>query len=69
MYLLGARLIEAYPHVPLVDHMGIGIALLSCEGRLHWGINADYDLVPDVSDFVTALQDAFAELAAAAAES
>jgi diacylglycerol O-acyltransferase / wax synthase len=67
MYLLGARLIEAYPHVPLVDNMGIGIALLSCEGRLHWGINADYDLVPDVSDFVTALQDAFAELAVAAA--
>jgi WS/DGAT/MGAT family acyltransferase len=69
MYLLGARLIEAYPHVPLVDHMGIGIALLSCEGRLHWGINADYDLVPDVADFVVALQDSFAELAAIAAES
>ena len=55
--------------MPLVDHMGIGIALLSCEGRLHWGINADYDLVPDVADFVVALQDSFAELAAIAAES
>jgi hypothetical protein len=69
MYLLGARLIEAFPHVPLVDHMGLGIALLSCEGRLHWGISADYDLVPDVADFVAALQDAFQELAALARQS
>ncbi|HVH19125.1 MAG TPA: wax ester/triacylglycerol synthase family O-acyltransferase [Myxococcota bacterium] len=68
MYLLGARLREAYPHVPLVDHMGLGIALLSCEGRLHWGVNADYDLVPDLPEFVAALQDSFAELSALAAE-
>jgi WS/DGAT/MGAT family acyltransferase len=68
MYLLGARLREAYPHVPLVDHMGLGIALLSCEEKLHWGINADYDLVPDLPEFVAALQDAFAELSAFAAE-
>jgi WS/DGAT/MGAT family acyltransferase len=68
MYLLGARLREAYPHVPLVDHMGLGIALLSCEGRLHWGINADYDLVPDLPEFVAALQDSFAELSVLAAE-
>jgi hypothetical protein len=54
--------------VPLVDHMGLGIALLSCEGRLHWGINADYDLVPDLPEFVAALQDSFAELSALAAE-
>jgi WS/DGAT/MGAT family acyltransferase len=68
MYLLGAKLREAYPHVPLVDHMGLAIALLSCEGRLHWGINADYDLVPDLPEFVAALQDSFAELSALAAE-
>jgi diacylglycerol O-acyltransferase / wax synthase len=68
MYLLGARLREAYPHVPLVDQMGLGIALLSCEGRLHWGVNADYDLVPDLPDFIAALQDSFAELSALAAE-
>jgi WS/DGAT/MGAT family acyltransferase len=69
MYLVGARLVEAYPHVPLVDNMGLGIALLSCEGRLHWGINADYDLVPDLTDFVAALQDAFQELAVLARQS
>jgi WS/DGAT/MGAT family acyltransferase len=69
MYLRGAHLVEAYPHVPLVDNMGLGIALLSCEGRLHWGINADYDLVPDLTDFVTALQDSLQELATLARQS
>jgi WS/DGAT/MGAT family acyltransferase len=62
MYLLGARLLEAYPHVPLVDRVGLGIALLSCEGRLHWGVNADYDLVPDLADFVSALEESFVEI-------
>ncbi len=62
MYLLGARLLETFPHVPLVDYMGLGIALLSYDGTLHWGINADYDLVPDVEDFTAALADSFAAL-------
>ena len=49
MYLLGARMLEAYPHVPLADRLGLGIALLSYDGRLDWGFNADYDLVPDLA--------------------
>jgi WS/DGAT/MGAT family acyltransferase len=59
IYLLGARMLEAYPHVPLVDHVGLGIALLSSAGRIHWGINADYDLMPDLGSFVNAIGDAF----------
>jgi WS/DGAT/MGAT family acyltransferase len=59
IFLLGARMLEAYPHVPLVDHVGLGIALLSSAGRIHWGINADYDLMPDLGSFVSAIGDAF----------
>jgi hypothetical protein len=59
IYLLGARMLEAYPHVPLVDHVGLGIALLSSAGRIHWGFNADYDLMPDLGSFVNAIGDAF----------
>src|SRR5262245_17419588 len=66
MYLRGAPLLEAYPHVPLVDYMGLGIALLSYNGVLHWGVNADYDLVPDLDFFMTALRDSFRELRVAA---
>lgn len=62
MYMLGARLLETFPHVPLVDNLGLGIALLSYDGRLCWGFNADYDLVPDLAAYVKATREAFEEL-------
>ncbi|HKJ25873.1 MAG TPA: wax ester/triacylglycerol synthase family O-acyltransferase [Myxococcota bacterium] len=62
MYLLGARMLEIYPHVPLMDHLALGIALMSYDGQLHWGFNADYDTMPDVHPFVEDVQAAYAEL-------
>ncbi|RIL04653.1 MAG: wax ester/triacylglycerol synthase family O-acyltransferase [Proteobacteria bacterium] len=66
MYMAGARMTESYPHVPLADNLGLGIALLSYDGRIHWGFNADYDLVPDLDEFVQDTRDALAELLRAA---
>ncbi|NNL64841.1 MAG: wax ester/triacylglycerol synthase family O-acyltransferase [Myxococcales bacterium] len=62
MYMLGAKLLEIYPHVPLMDNLGLGLALMSYDGQLHWGFNADYDVVPDLHDFVEAIQAAQQEL-------
>jgi WS/DGAT/MGAT family acyltransferase len=56
-YLLGARLLESYPLVPLSAHQALNVAVLSYDDHLHWGINADYDAFPDVSDFVILLQE------------
>ena len=67
MYLLGARMLEAYPHVPLADRLGLGIALLSYDGRIGWGFNADYDAVPDLDRFVDDVRSAFAEMRVSAA--
>ena len=67
MYMLGARLAEVYPHVPLVDNLGLGIALMSYDGVMHWGVNADRDLVPDLHDFIEAIEAAFDELKSLAA--
>jgi WS/DGAT/MGAT family acyltransferase len=67
MYLLGARMLEAYPHVPLADRLGLGIALLSYDGRIGWGFNADYDAVPDLDRFVDDVRSAFGEMREAAA--
>jgi len=36
MYMAGARMLEMYPHVPLADNLGLGIALLSYDGRIFW---------------------------------
>ena len=62
LYLLGSRMIETYPVVPLLDGLGLGIALFSYDGKLFWGFNADYDLVPDLDQFVVFVREAFEEL-------
>ncbi len=62
MYMLGAEMLECFPHVPLTDRLGLGIALMSYNGKLCWGFNADYDLVPDLREFVGAIEASFAEL-------
>lgn len=62
LYTLGAQMTEVFPHVPLMDNLGLGIALMSYNGQLNWGFNADYDLVPDLDVFVEAVEESFEEL-------
>ena len=66
LYLLEARMLEAHPMVPLMGNMALGIALFSYAGTLSWGVSADWDLVPDLHDFVLAIGDACEELRGAA---
>jgi hypothetical protein len=58
-------MLEGYPQVPLFHNQGLGIALFSYTGRLCWGFNADFDLVPDLHDLVIAVASSFDELRAA----
>jgi WS/DGAT/MGAT family acyltransferase len=62
MYLLESQMIANYPMVPLWAQHGIGVALFSYNGRLLWGIQADYDTLPDSDEFVAALHHSFQEL-------
>jgi WS/DGAT/MGAT family acyltransferase len=62
LYSVGAPLLGMYPVVPLIPGGGLGIALFSYDGKLCWGFNADYELVPDLHAFVADLQAAFEEL-------
>jgi hypothetical protein len=66
LYLAGSRLREVYPHLPLFEQQGIGIALLSYAGRLHVGITADWSLGDLVGHLVERMATAFDELAVAA---
>jgi WS/DGAT/MGAT family acyltransferase len=68
VYLLGARMLETYPLVPLFTNQALGIALFSYDGGLYWGFNSDWDSLPDLHDLVEALEVEFAELRRAAAE-
>lgn len=67
LYLLESPLLATYPLVPLWSGHGVGVALFSYAGTLFWGINADWDIVPDLDPFLAAIQTAFDELAEAAA--
>jgi WS/DGAT/MGAT family acyltransferase len=65
-YLLGARMVAAYPHLPLFENQGLGIALFSYAGNLYWGVGADWNQMPDLHEFMADLAESFAELCAVA---
>jgi diacylglycerol O-acyltransferase len=62
LYLAGAKLLAMYPIVPLIPGGGLGIALFSYEGKLCWGFNGDYELIPDLPAFKSDVQTAFEAL-------
>jgi diacylglycerol O-acyltransferase len=66
LYMLGAPLLEFYPMVPLFRNQGLGVALFSYAGGLYWGLNADWDGLPDLHAFTTALGAEFEEISSLA---
>jgi WS/DGAT/MGAT family acyltransferase len=66
LYLLGARLLEFYPQPPLFEDRGLAVAAMSYLGKIHFGLNGDWDLVPDLPVFADAIEASFAELREAA---
>jgi diacylglycerol O-acyltransferase len=66
LYMLGRKLLRIYPQVPLVRNTALGIAIMSYDGTLNFGLLSDFDALPDLDDLAAALRDAIAELAAAA---
>jgi WS/DGAT/MGAT family acyltransferase len=68
LYCMGARVLEAYPMLPLSKNLNVGVAILSYCGNLYIGLLADRDQWPDLDVFEAGIDDAFAELAKLAAE-
>lgn len=62
LYALGARLGTIWPLVPLAADHGLGIAIISYDGDLVFGLNADADTVPDVDVLAEAIGAALVEL-------
>ena len=52
VWLLGAKMEEIYPLVPVFVNQCLGVALFSYDGALCWGFNADWDSLPDLHDIV-----------------
>jgi diacylglycerol O-acyltransferase len=63
LFLLGRRLRRIYPQVPLAENCALGIAIMSYDGRIDFGLLGDYDALPDLESIATRLEAAIAELA------
>jgi diacylglycerol O-acyltransferase / wax synthase len=66
LYMLGRRLTAFYPKVPLVLNTALGIAIMSYDGRIFFGLLGDYDAMADLDDFASDLARAIDELSTAA---
>jgi len=66
LYVLGRRLEVLYPVVPLAQRQALGIAVMSYDGHLGFGLLADYDALPGLEGIARDLRAAIAALARAA---
>jgi diacylglycerol O-acyltransferase / wax synthase len=66
LYLMGRELREINPMVPLAKGQALGIAIMSYNGRMNFGLLGDWDALPDLDEFAGDLQAALAELASIA---
>ncbi len=64
LYAAGARMVAAYPVVPLARGQVVSIGLTSYDGGIYIGLNADRDAMPDVDILAQCIEDAMAELLA-----
>jgi len=66
LYVLGRRLQVLYPVVPLARRQALGIAVMSYDGHLGWGLLGDYDALPDLETIAADLEWAISSLSRAA---
>ncbi|MBA2255918.1 MAG: wax ester/triacylglycerol synthase family O-acyltransferase [Thermoleophilaceae bacterium] len=66
LYLHGRELLDLMPMVPLAQNQALGVAIMSYNGRISFGLNADYDALPDLDDLALDVRGSLDELAAAA---
>ena len=66
LYLMGHELRDLFPMVPLARNQALGLAIMSYNGRMNFGLVGDYDAMHDIDDLAEDLRDSLGELADAA---
>ena len=66
LYMLGSKLVEAYPVVPIPEDHALSIGIFTNLDRLFFGIYADPEALPDAGDLPGALSVSLLELRQAA---
>lgn len=62
LYAAGARMVETYPVLPLLEGHPLAIGVTSYDGQVFYGITADRDMLPDADLLGVCLQEALDEL-------
>ncbi|HEX3316917.1 MAG TPA: wax ester/triacylglycerol synthase family O-acyltransferase [Solirubrobacteraceae bacterium] len=66
LYLAGRRMLSTQPMVPLAENLALGVAIMSYDGALNFGLNGDYDAMADIAYLAADLRAAIATLSEAA---
>jgi hypothetical protein len=66
LFVLGRRMLHLYPVVPLSLNQALGVAIMSYDGTLGFGLLGDYDAVADLNELAGDLEASIAGLARAA---
>ena len=67
LYACGREMLSYFPFVPLSQGVRIGVAILSYNGRIAFGVTGDWDTTADLDVMTTGIEHGIAELTAAAA--
>jgi hypothetical protein len=62
LYLLGARMLETFPVVPVVGNLDVSIGIVSYDTQLTIGLLADATTCTDVGVLAEGIDKSFAEL-------
>ncbi len=66
LYAAGRRMLEAYPYVPIGMNIRIGVAMLSYDGDVTFGITGDYDHAADIESMAEGIRLGMDEMLVAA---
>jgi diacylglycerol O-acyltransferase / wax synthase len=68
LYVLGRELEEVFPVAFLPENHALAVAIMSYNGKVGFGLLADYDSMEDVEEVASGINDSLAELEQAATE-
>jgi diacylglycerol O-acyltransferase / wax synthase len=69
LYVVGRRMIKAFPYVPLAGQIRIGVAIFSYDGQVNFGLTGDYDTTEDLDVLARGIEDGMKQLGKIASSS
>lgn len=62
LYLVGRRLLESFPYIPLFAQVRLAVAIFSYNGALSFGVSGEYDSTPDIDVLCEGIERGLAQL-------